>query len=385
MAAQLLLRGPTMPLCPLLALAASGESALKARHWLARHALGRGASHRHSTNVGGSGRAPVHGRAGMVEGGLPAPGLRLWQNVPALAKCAVDGLRLAQQQQQQQQQQAGRLGSHAAGLQPSSLPAAMALAVCSSAQLSHEVYSALALIAPPGWLQQVDAAPATGGATASTTPVGGAGLLRDVLDTLHVTTLSIATVLTEGQLLQQHAAATNATTSNTNDAGNTSLPAPGASLGAMPANSALSQLQRAAPVSPAAPLTAATALMGLALDMAFCRVPGLGLVEGLTARLLPLFTASPHGAALLASTLPCYEHFISPVTMHIHAPDPPPSSASTSARWQCDAVLVSKLLLLLPMASSCLAAAADPQHAAARLLPYALLLLRHPQVREEFF
>ena len=197
-------------------------------------------------------------------------------------------------------------------------------------------YSTLTVSVPSGWLEAVNAQ----------------GLLRELLDKVYVCTVSLA--LTAAELLvhpqqqqQQQQGGTMLTTA----------------------------------------AAAASQLMGVLADVSFCRVPQLNLAADLTARLLPLLTMpSLNGANLLLQQLPCYADLVCPALPPAvqHPPGPPPTAAQHPpcplARWQVDSVLVSKLLVLLPAVAACLPAAGEGLPAAAsRLLPYAYLLLRHPQ------
>ena len=114
--------------------------------------------------------------------------------------------------------------------------------------------------------------------------------------------------------------------------------------------------------------------------------------------------ASPHACALLIDRLPCYESLIAPATatatQHALAAsqhtssgllgssvngggagggDGSPSPSTAVARWQADAVLGAQLAFLLPLTAAAAPRTPHPPSAASALLPYLLLLTKHPQ------
>ena len=187
---------------------------------------------------------------------------------------------------------------------------------------AHSAYSTLTVSVPSSWLEAVNAH----------------RVLRELLDKVYVCTVSLA--LTAAELLVHP-----------------------------------QQQQQGGAMLSVAPAVASQ-LMGVLADVSFCRVPQLSLAADLTACLLPLLTMpSLNGANLLLQQLPCYAELVSPALPSAAQHPPCPL-----ARWQLDSVLVSKLLVLLPAVATCLPAAGECLPAAAsRLLPYAYLLLRHPQ------
>jgi len=114
----------------------------------------------------------------------------------------------------------------------------------------------------------------------------------------------------------------------------------------------------------------AARLLGLSADLSFCRPPDLPLAKDLLSKLLPLLEATPDGAILLEDQLPCYSELVrkSPISMQ--------------PRWLEDSVAVSKLLTLMPLISACLSSVRSSElpSVTSKLLPYAFLLIRHPQV-----
>ena len=260
----------------------------------------------------------------------------LFDDVGILAKCVIDTLRdsrLAVPPPAYEDAWGSPLRPTSGGLPPALLIVDW---LRQEAAGALSAYSTLTVSVPSGWLEAVNAQ----------------GLLRELLDKVYVCTVSLA--LTAAELLvhpqqqqQQQQGGTMLTTA----------------------------------------AAAASQLMGVLADVSFCRVPQLNLAADLTARLLPLLTMpSLNGANLLLQQLPCYADLVCPALPPAvqHPPGPPPTAAQHPpcplARWQVDSVLVSKLLVLLPAVAACLPAAGEGLPAAAsRLLPYAYLLLRHPQ------
>ena len=116
--------------------------------------------------------------------------------------------------------------------------------------------------------------------------------------------------------------------------------------------------------------TVAAKLFSVMANISFCSVPQLDMASSFTSKVLPILQSSPDGCLAILNHLPCYADVIKAV------PAPPP----LMSRWQRDHTLVSKVLIILPAATSCLQSCTDFSQAVSKLLPFAFLLLRHPEV-----
>lgn len=117
----------------------------------------------------------------------------------------------------------------------------------------------------------------------------------------------------------------------------------------------------------------AAKMLSTMAEISFCSVPHLGLAASLNSKVLSALQASPNGCFCVLSHMPCYTDAIKIM---------PLDNSHPMALWQLDDLLVGKLLKFLSAAASCLPSCRDISGAVSKLLPYAYLLLRHPQVGE---